>query len=59
MKIDSLTIYNKNNILVEFDGWHFEGTIRKVINELLAYERRELKKEFKKWKLKGELKPYS
>ena len=63
IKIDSIyqeqeTIYKnnigrvvkKNNWLIEYDGFHFEGTIRSVINELLNYERRELKKEFKEMK---------
>ena len=39
--------FKKNVWYVEYDGWHFEGTIRQVINELLNYERRELKKELK------------
>ena len=47
MKIDSITFQDKNHIFVEFDGFHFEGTIRQVINELLTYQKRELTKQHK------------
>jgi len=44
MKIDSLTkLEEKNKWLLEYDGWHFEGTIIEIINDLLCYEHEKTK----------------
>ena len=47
VRIESLDWRGHNAIFVEYDGFHFEGTIREVINELLTYERREIKRRIK------------